>query len=219
MGRHRSATDTTAAMAPSTALPHSPAAERNREPIWAALRPLLAPSGRALEIASGTGQHIAHFAAALPGWHWQPSDQDDALFGAIAQRTRHLPQVAAPRRLDVRSSVWPSDGAPFTLPFDLIYCANLLHIAPWECTPALMQGAARQLAPGGLLVTYGPYLEAGTSTAPSNLAFDVDLRARDPRWGLRQREAVQDAAQQAGLAPMRRIALPANNLLLVFRRR
>lgn len=203
-------------------LPYSPAADRNRDPILAALRPLLAEHGRALEIASGTGQHIAHFAAALPGWHWQPTDLGDALFGAIAGRTQDLPNVAAPRRLDVLSDAWPSDGPPFSPSsqalFDLVFCANMLHIAPWACTPALMRGAARHLAPGGWLVTYGPYFEADVPTAPSNLAFDADLRARQPDWGLRQREDVNREARAAGLAPVHRVALPANNLLLAFRR-
>ncbi len=203
-------------------LPYSPAADRNREPILAALRPLLAEHGRALEIASGTGQHIAHFAAELPGWHWQPTDLGDAVFGAITERTQHLPNVAAPRRLDVLSDAWPSDGAPFSpsspAPFDLVFCANMLHIAPWACTPALMRGAARHLAPGAWLVTYGPYLEADVPTAPSNLAFDADLRVRQPKWGLRQREEVNREARAAGLAPVHRVALPANNLLLAFRR-
>ena len=203
-------------------LPYSPAADRNRDPILAALRPLLAEHGRALEIASGTGQHIAHFAAELPGWHWQPTDQGDALFSAITARTQDLPNVAAPRRLDVLSDAWPSDGPPFSPSgqalFDLVFCANMLHIAPWACTPAVMRGAARHLAPGGWLVTYGPYLEAGVPTAPSNLAFDADLRARQPDWGLRQREDVNREARAAGLAPVHRVALPANNLLLAFRR-
>ena len=203
-------------------LPFSPASERNREPILAALRPLLGDRGLALEIASGTGQHVAHFAAALPGWRWLPSDVTDALFGAIAARTQALPNVARPRRLDVLDDAWPSDGTPFQAPFDqlldLVFCANLLHISPWTCTRGLMRGAARQLKPGAWLVTYGPYLEADVPTAPSNLAFDADLRARDPAWGLRQREAVEAEARAAGLTTAHRIALPANNLLLAFQR-
>ena len=203
---------------PQHTLPFSPASERNREPILAALRPLLADSGRALEIASGTGQHVEHFAAALPGWHWQPSDATDALFGAIRARTQVLPNVAAPRRLDVLDAPWPSDAPAFDPPFDLIYAANLLHISPWACAPALMQGAARHLARGGRLVTYGPYLEDDVATAPSNLAFDADLRSRDPAWGIRTRDAVNAEARAAGLQPVQRFALPANNLLLVFER-
>ena len=202
----------------SADLPFSPASERNREPILAALRPLLGDSGLALEIASGTGQHVAHFAAALPGWRWQPSDVSDALFGAIAARTQTLANVAKPRRLDVLDAAWPSDGTPFDAPFDLMLCANMLHIAPWACTPGLMRGAAHHLKPGGWLLTYGPYLEDDVPTAPSNLAFDADLRARDPNWGIRTRDAVNAEARAAGLTPVHRVAMPANNLLLAFRR-
>ena len=114
-------------------LPHSPAAERNQAPILAVLRTLLPASGRALDVASGTGQHAAHFAAALPGWQWQPTDLDDAGFDAIrgwAQRAGAR-NVEAPRRLNAQDAVWPSDGTPFSKPFDLIYAANLLHISPW----------------------------------------------------------------------------------------
>ncbi|MFT4196264.1 DUF938 domain-containing protein [Ottowia sp.] len=202
-------------------LPHSPAAERNRVPILVHLQALLPPTGRALEIASGTGQHAAHFAAALPGWTWQPTDADDALFGAIAGWSREAGarNVLPPRRLDVRDAAWPSDDGPrFDTPFDLVFAANLLHISPWEGCAGLMLGAARHLSPGGLLVTYGPYLEDDVPTAPSNLAFDADLRARNPAWGLRRLADVANEAGRAGLAPRERHAMPANNLLLVFDR-
>lgn len=202
-------------------LPHSPAAERNRAPILAHLLALLPPTGRALEIASGTGQHAAHFAAALPGWRWQPTDADDTLFAAVEGWARQIaaPNVQAPRRLNVLDADWPSDGGPpFGAPFDLIYAANLLHISPWACTPALMQGAGRQLAPGGRLVTYGPYLEDEVPTTPGNLAFDADLRARNPAWGIRRLADVAQQARRAGLALQARHAMPANNLLLVFGR-
>jgi len=202
-------------------LPHSPAAERNRAPILARLQALLPPAGRALEIASGTGQHAAHFAAALPGWAWQPTDADDALFSTIAgwSRAAGASNVLPPRRLDVREGDWPSDGGPrFGTPFDLVFAANLLHISPWACCTGLMQGAARHLSPAGLLVTYGPYLEDDVPTAPGNLAFDADLRARDPAWGLRRLADVAQEAGRAGLALRERHAMPANNLLLVFSR-
>ncbi len=201
-------------------LPHSAAAERNRAPILAVLRTLLAPTGRALEIASGTGQHAAHFAAALPGWHWQPTDLRDNGFDAIAARAAQADasNVAPARRLDVLDAQWPSDGPAFAESFDLVYCANLLHISPPECTPALMRGAARHLAPAGLLVTYGPYLEGEVPPTASNLAFDAELRRRDARWGLRQLDEVRRHAAASGLALRARHALPANNLLLVFAR-
>ena len=202
-------------------LPHSPAAERNRAPILARLQTLLPPTGRALEIASGTGQHAAHFAAALPGWTWQPTDFDNALFDAIAGWSAEAGahNVLPPRRLDVRDTDWPADDGPrFDTPFDLVFAANLLHISPWECCAGLMQGAARHLSPAGMLVTYGPYLEDDVPTAPSNLAFDADLRARNSGWGLRRLADVANEAARAGLAPRERHAMPANNLLLVFGR-
>lgn len=198
----------------------SPAAERNKQPILERLQALLPAGGRALEIASGTGQHVAWFAAGLPGWVWQPSALAPADFGSITAWCEQagLANVRAPRRLDLLAPQWPAEGAPFAQPFDLVYCANLLHIAPWACCAALMRGAARHLAPGGLLVVYGPFLEDEVATAASNLAFDADLRARDPAWGLRRREDVAEQARLAGLEPSERQALPANNLLLVFRR-
>ncbi|MBB6562993.1 SAM-dependent methyltransferase [Acidovorax soli] len=203
------------------ALPCSPASERNQAPILAVLRGLLPDTGAALEIASGTGQHAAFFSAALPGWTWQPTDLKDELFFAIAGWA--LQAGAAHVRpavcLDVRHGTWPGDGqAPFAQPFDLIYCANMLHIAPWACCAGLMQGAARHLAPGGRLVTYGPYLEDGVPTSPGNLGFDATLRAQDPAWGIRHRADVEREAAAAGLHLAARHAMPANNLLLVWQR-
>jgi SAM-dependent methyltransferase len=179
------------------------------------LREVLGPAGRALEIASGTGQHVVFFAAALPRWDWQPTEGDAAMLPAIAGRIAEagLANVRAPVALDVTASPWPFTGS-----FDAIFCANLLHIAPWAVCAGLMQGAARHLAPGGVLVTYGPYLEDGVQTVPGNLAFDASLRERDPAWGIRRREDVEDEARRAGLAPRARLAMPANNLLLVFGR-
>lgn len=205
-------------------LPHSPAAERNREPILAELRRHIPAQGHALEVASGTGQHVAWFATHLPHWVWQPTDLDDAGFDGIQAWCAHLPpgRVLPPRRLEVCATDWPSDGAPFSpmpaLGWDLIYNANMLHISPWATCAGLMAGAARHLAPQGCLVTYGPYLESDVPTAPSNLAFDQSLRERDPSWGLRALEAVSATAQAHGLALSHRAALPANNLLLVWRR-
>ena len=200
---------------------YSPAAERNLAPILHTLQALLPATGRALEVASGTGQHVAGFAAALPGWTWQPSDHDPANLESIAAWAAQagVRNVLAPVPLDVRAARWPGEApAENPAPWDLVYCANLLHIAPWACTPALMHGAARHLRPGGWLVTYGPYVESGVPTAPSNLAFDADLRSRNPEWGLRHRDAVESEARSAGLAPVHRAALPANNLLLAFQR-
>ena len=199
---------------------HSPAAERNRQPILEVLRTLLPATGRALEVASGTGQHVAWFAAALPGWTWQPSDAQaetlDSITAWCAQAG--VDNVRPPVLLDVLAPQWRGNGAAFATPLDLIYCANMLHIAPWACCAALMQGAARHLAPGGHLVTYGPYLEDGVPTAPGNQAFDASLRERNPAWGIRRLEDVAQVAAAAGLHLVARHALPANNLLLVWAR-
>ncbi len=193
---------------------HSPAAERNRAPILAELQRLLPARGVALEIASGTGQHAAHFAAALPGWQWQPTDGDARSLASISAWCADLANVRRPLRLDVMAPTWPDVPAPV----DLLFCANLLHISPWATCAALMQGAARHLAPAGLLLLYGPYRVDGEAMAAGNVAFDADLRARDPAWGLRRLADVVASAEAAGVVLRERVAMPANNLLLVLER-
>jgi len=200
-----------------TSADFSPAADRNKQVILDVLRSFLPAQGRALEIASGTGQHMAWFAAALPAWRWQPSDALAQALPGIAAHTAGLPNVQPPRQLDV-TQPWLPDEAGQPPRFDLIYCANMLHIAPWACCAGLMQGAARHLAPAGVLVTYGPYLEDDVVTTESNLAFDASLRARNPAWGIRRREDVEAQARRAGLQLAARHAMPANNLLLVWQR-
>jgi SAM-dependent methyltransferase len=194
----------------------SPAAERNKQPILEVLRGLLPERARVLEIASGTGQHAAWFAATMPGWHWQPTDFEANNLPAIAAWLAETgaSNVGTPLQLDVMAAGWPLADAMF----DAIYCANMLHIAPWATCAALMQGAARHLAPDGLLITYGPYLEDGVPTSPGNLSFDASLRNEDPAWGIRRREDVEREAQRAGLVLRERHAMPANNLLLVWAR-
>ena len=196
-------------------LVHSPAADRNKEAILAQLRSILGERGTALEIASGTGQHTVWFAAALPGWTWQPTEFDPEMLPAIAERITQsgVSNALPPLRLDVTESRWP-----LTRKYDAIFCANMLHIAPWGACAGLMAGAARHLAPGGMLVTYGPYFENDVPTAPGNLAFDDSLRARDLSWGIRQLDDVVAEAGRNGLALAQRHAMPANNLLLVFKR-
>ena len=194
---------------------HSPAAERNGPPILAELQRLLPAQGLMLEIASGTGQHAAFFSAGLPGWQWQPTDFNAAALPSIRAWCAGLPRVRPPLQLDVLSQPWPAE---LPRPVDAMFCANMIHIAPWACTAALMQGAARHLSPHGLLITYGPYLEEGVMTSPGNTAFDADLRSRDAAWGLRGLAAVADEAQGAGLQLRERVAMPANNLLLVWAR-
>ena len=192
----------------------SPAADRNKQYILQVLRNFLPQRGHALEIASGTGQHVAWFAAGLAQWTWQPTDAMPAALASISAwaAEQGLPNVRPPLVLDVMAAEWVPGGVQF----DLIYCANMLHISPWATCAALMQGSARHLAPGGLLVTYGPYLEVGVPTSERNLAFDQSLRAQDPAWGIRRLEDVGQVAAGAGLRLQARHAMPTNNLLLVW---
>lgn len=193
---------------------HSPAADRNQAPILAQLQRLLPAQGRALEIASGTGQHAAHFAAGLPGWRWQPTDAEPRALASIDAWCAGQANVLPARQLDVLAA--PGDDLPASV--DAIFCANLLHIAPWATCAALMRLTARHLTPAGRLVLYGPYFEDDVPTAPGNLAFDADLRERDPAWGLRRLADVLQQAHAAGLRLRERVAMPANNLLLVLER-
>lgn len=198
----------------------SPAADRNKHDILLQLQRCLPDSGTALEIASGTGQHLACFAGAMPGWTWQPTDLESSAFSTITANTQGLglTNVRAPLQLDVLSSAWrQADGPPLgDEVFDAIYCANMLHIAPWTTCAALMQGAAHRLGSGGRLMTYGPFLEDNVPTSPGNLSFDASLRGSNPDWGIRRREDVEASAHLAGLTLLSRCAMPANNLLLVF---
>jgi SAM-dependent methyltransferase len=196
-------------------LPFSPAAERNQAPILEVLRRLLPPEASVLEIAAGTGQHARHFAAEQPGWTWQPTEADDRLLAAIDVRARGMPNLRPALRLDVRAPAWPL-GPGAGAPYDAVFSANLLHIAPWPTCAALMCGAAAHLRPGGRLLLYGPFRVDGVPTVPSNEAFDADLQARDPRWGLRRLSAVQAEAAAAGLALRETVVMPANNLMVVF---
>ncbi len=197
----------------------SPAADRNKQPILDVLRMVLPRHGNALEIASGTGQHVAWFAAGLPGWAWQPSDAQPDGFDSInawvaEQGEQGVRNVRAPVVIDVMAPNWLPDQQLF----DLIYCANMLHISPWATCAALLRGSAQHLAPAGKLVTYGPYLEDEVPTSPGNLAFDQSLRERNPAWGIRRIEDVKAQAAKAGLTLLTRHAMPANNLLLVWGR-
>jgi SAM-dependent methyltransferase len=194
-------------------LPFSAAAERNRAPILEVLARVLPPRATVLEVASGTGQHAAHFGAAQPGWTWQPTEADAALLPALAARCATQANVRAPVLLDVLSQPWPVALGRY----DAVYCANLLHIAPWPTCAALMNGAARHLGAGGALLLYGPFLEEEVPTSPGNRIFDADLRQRNPAWGLRHRADVVQVARDAGLDLEQRVGMPANNLVLLFR--
>jgi SAM-dependent methyltransferase len=193
---------------------HAPATERNREPIAAVLREVLPERGTLLEIASGTGQHAAYLAPLIPALRWQPSDPDPDALTSIKAWTAECDaaNLLPPVFLDAASHTWPIDRA------DAILCVNMVHISPWAATEGLMRGAGRLLPTGAPLVLYGPYRRADVPTAPSNEEFDVSLKARNPEWGLRNLEAVQDEATVHGLTFERLYEMPANNLIVVFRR-
>ncbi|CAH2900998.1 MAG: SAM-dependent methyltransferase [uncultured Paraburkholderia sp.] len=193
----------------------SPSAERNREPILAVLRAVLPATGRVLEIASGTGQHAICFAGALPGLDWQPSDADEAARESIAAWITHdaPPNVRAPLALDVHEADWGVGT------LDAVVCINMIHIAPWSAAESLVGGASRHLRDGGVLYLYGPFRRGGAHTAPSNAAFDDQLRSRDPAWGVRDMEEVVALAASAGFVSDEPVAMPANNFSLVFRKR
>jgi SAM-dependent methyltransferase len=190
------------------------ATERNRQPILEILRRVLPPTGLVLEIASGTGQHVAFFARQLPALRWQPSDPSPLHLDSIRAWTvaSGVDNVAAPLQLDVEVAPWPVAHA------DAILNINMIHIAPWSAAEALFRGAAQLLPPGGVLFLYGPFKREGRHTADSNARFDERLRAEDPRWGVRDLGDVQSLAAAAGFAAPEVIAMPANNLSLVFHR-
>ena len=190
----------------------APSVARNREPILQALRPHLPPAGLVLEVASGTGEHVAFLAAALPQLHWQPTDPDAERRASIAAWTGDLPNVRRPLALDASAATWPVARA------DAVLCINMVHIAPWRAAEGLVAGAARVLARDGLLALYGPFRHAGHAMQPGNAAFDAELRATDPAWGLRTVEDLAALAASAGFGPVRAVGMPADNLLLLFPR-
>jgi hypothetical protein len=193
----------------------APAALRNREPIAEVLKEWLPPSGLVLEIASGTGEHAVYFAERFPALDWQPSDvHPDALTSIAAWREETgLPNVLPPLVLDASSPDWPIDRS------DAVLSINMVHISPWSSALGLLDGAARILNPGSPLIMYGPWLKDDIPTVESNLAFDSDLRRRDPQWGLRGVEDFAAAADERGLALDRTRSMPANNMMLLLRRR
>jgi SAM-dependent methyltransferase len=194
---------------------HAAATERNREPLLEVLREVMPPEGTVLEIASGTGQHAVFFAQAFPTLTWQPSDVEPEALESIEdwRSEAALPNLRPPLVLDARSETWPASTV------EVVLCVNMIHIAPWEACQGLMRGAARVLAPGGCLVLYGPYFVEGRPTAPSNIAFDESLRARNPSWGVRELGAVSEEALQWGLERERVVDMPSNNLTVVLRKR
>ncbi len=194
---------------------HAPATLRNREPIAAVLAQELPARGTVLEIAAGTGEHAVFFAEHFAALRWQPTDPSpEALASIAAYRDEYAgTNLAAPLLLDAADpDRWPVDSA------DAVVCINMVHISPWEATLGLFGGAARVLSKAAPLILYGPYIEAGVATAPSNLEFDASLKARNPLWGLREAEALDALASQHAMTRTARHALPANNIMLVYRR-
>jgi SAM-dependent methyltransferase len=193
----------------------SPSAERNKGPITEILRRVLPAQGDVLEVSSGTGQHVLHFAQAMPQIRWQPTEQDADCLRSIASWLAQttLPNVGAPIYLDVHDEVWPvADVAA-------VVCINMIHIAPRSAIAALLRGAGNVIAPGGILFLYGPYRRQGRHTSPSNEAFDELLKAANPEWGVRNLEEIALAAAREGLELQETYDMPSNNLAVIFRKR
>jgi SAM-dependent methyltransferase len=191
-----------------------PHVARNREPILAVLRRVLPSRGLVLEVASGSGEHAAFFAEAMPALHWQPTDHDPRAFASIMahRAAANAPNLLAPLDLDVTSAQWPVERA------EAVICNNMIHIAPWAAAEGLMAGAGRVLPAGGLLFLYGPYRIEGRHTADSNRVFDDWLRGQDPTWGVRDLGEVAALAARHGLSLTETVPMPANNLSVIFRR-
>lgn len=192
----------------------APSAQRNRDPILEVLRRVLPDSGTVLEIASGSGEHVIHFARNLPDLTFQPSDVNIDSLKSIAAwvASSGTPNILPPLHLDVMQDIWPIKTA------DALICINMIHISPWAATEGLMAGASKLLRRGGVLYLYGPYKRDHQHTDDSNAAFDTQLRARNPAWGVRDVGDVAACAKLAGLTSPNLFTMPANNLSVVFRR-
>lgn len=193
---------------------HAPATVRNRDAIADVLEAVLPPTGTVLEVASGTGEHVVHFAQRFPQLIWQPSDYSDLSLPSIAAWVAEagLGNVLPPLLLDASAAAWPVPSA------GAILCINMIHISPWAATHGLMVGAGSLLPAGAPLYLYGPFLRDDAETAPSNLAFDQSLKDRNPDWGLRHLADVTALAAERGLHIDQVIEMPANNLSVIFRK-
>ncbi len=204
-----------ASVAGDDARRHAPATARNRDAILMVLREALPARGTVLEIASGSGEHVLHFARALPDLVWQPTDPDPAARASISAWAAEagLANVCAPLNLDAAAvEAWPVIHA------DAVLCINMVHISPWSAAIGLFAGGARLLPQGAPLILYGPYIEDGVETAPTNMAFDHSLRARNAAWGLRMLAKIDGLARDHGFTRIGRVEMPANNLSLVYRK-
>ena len=199
----------------------APAFHRNHQPIWAVLAPYLQTRrGDVLELGSGTGQHIVEFARQAPHIIWWPSDYGEENLKSIAawRVAANLPNLRPPARIDLAQPDWTLQGQGPQAPdlFTAIFCANVIHIAPWRVAQGLFHGAARHLAPDGRMFLYGPFMKDGQHTAPSNAAFDASLRAQNPEWGVRDIADLRALSEESGLGFIDEIPMPANNRILVF---
>ena len=197
---------------------------RNHEPIWAVLQPFLAgKSGDVLEAGSGTGQHVVHFAKHTPGVIWWPSDLNERHLKSIEAWRAYagMPNIRPPQRIDLTDPAWSSAMKDGGGPAELlaVFCANVIHIAPWRVAEGLFAGAGRYLRADGRLFLYGPFKREGKHTAMSNAVFDTSLREQDAEWGVRDIADLEKLAETAGLALIETVPMPANNLILAFERR
>ena len=197
---------------------------RNHAAIWAVLQPFLAgKSGDVVEAGSGTGQHVVEYARHTPDIIWWPSDLNEAHLNSIDAWRAHagLANIRPPLRIDLSDPAWCREMHDGSGPAKLlaVFCANVIHIAPWRVAEGLFTGAGRTLRADGRLFLYGPFKRDGKHTAVSNAVFDTSLRERDPEWGVRDIEALQELASNAGLELIETVEMPANNLTLVFARK
>lgn len=190
----------------------APAVQRNREAIAAVLDDRLPRDGLVLELASGSGEHATYFAGLFPHLTWQPSDSDPHALSSIGAWREHagLPNLLAPLSIDAAALPWPIDRA------DAVLCINMIHISPWSSTEGLIAGSRRLLKPGQPLFIYGPFLQEGVQTAPSNVAFDTSLRGWNPEWGLRRIDDVIALARGCGFTREQIMPMPANNLFVAL---
>jgi SAM-dependent methyltransferase len=197
---------------------------RNHEPIWAVLEKFLAgKSGHVVEAGSGTGQHVVHFATRAPGITWWPSDLNERHLKSIEAWRTHagLPNIRPPLQIDLTDPAWCPEMHDGSGPTELlaVFCANVIHIAPWRVAEGLFAGAARYLRSDGRLFLYGPFKREGKHTALSNAVFDTSLREQDPEWGVRDIADLEKLAEAGGLALIETVEMPANNMILAYGRR
>ncbi len=198
---------------------YAPATQRNREPILEVLLRVLPPSGNILEVASGTGEHSIFFAPAFSSRQWIPSDPNAISRDSIEawRKESLIDNIHSPLNINAQDSIWEIEKE--FLDITTIININMIHISPWSACLGLMEGAKRLLPSGGILYLYGPYKQEGKHTALSNEAFDESLRDQNPEWGVRNLEDVIKVAEDNGLVFKEKVAMPANNLSVIFEKK